>query len=46
MSILLPNFVGNLKEGIVIVFFEYKSVKENLIKDKCLSCNEDYEKSS
>ena len=23
-------------------FLEYESVKDNLIKDKCLSCNKDY----
>ena len=27
---------------IVIVFFEYESVKDNFIKYKCLSCNKDY----
>ena len=26
----------------MIIFFEYESVKDNLIKYKCLSCNEDY----
>ena len=31
---------------IVIVFFEYKSVKDNLIKYKCLSCNKDYSNNS
>ena len=32
----------NLNVKIVIVFFEYESVKDNLTKYKCLSCNKDY----
>ena len=43
------NLVDNLTEGIHKIkfedcdcFLEYESVKENLIKYKCLSCNKDY----
>ena len=43
------NFVGNLMERIHNLkckdfhcFVEYESVKDNLIKYKCLSCNKDY----
>ena len=43
------NLVDSLAEEIHKIkckdcdcFFEYESVKDNLIKDKCLSCNEDY----
>ena len=33
----------NLNVKIVTVFFfEYESVKDNLTKYKCLSCNKDY----
>ena len=32
----------NLNVKIMIVFFEYESVKDNLTKYKCLSCNKDY----
>ena len=45
----LSNLVDNLAEGIHKIkckdcdyFVEYKNVKDNLIKYKCLSCNEDY----
>ena len=45
----LSNLVDNLPEGIhqikckdCVSFFEYESVKYNLIKYKCLSCNKDY----
>ena len=51
MSISLSNFVDNLAEGIHKIkcedcdcFPEYKSVRENLVKYKCLSCNKDYSK--
>ena len=43
------NLVDNLAEGIHKVkckdcdcFIEYESVKDNLVKYKCLSCNKDY----
>ena len=49
MATSLSNLVDNLAEGIrktkckdCDCFLEYESVKENLIKDKCLSCNKDY----
>ena len=49
MASSLSNLVGNLPEGIHKIkskdchcFFEYKSVKDNLIKYKCLSCNKYY----
>ena len=45
----LTNLVDNLAEGIhktkckdCNCFLEYESVKDNLIKYKCLSCNKDY----
>ena len=45
----LSNLVDNLTEGIhknkckdCDCFLEYESVKDNLIKYKCLSCNKDY----
>ena len=45
----LSNLVDNLAEGIHKIkckdydcFLEYESVKDNLIKYKCLSCNKDY----
>ena len=49
MASSLSNFVDNLSEGILKIkckdydsFLEYESVKDNLIKCKCLSCNKDY----
>ena len=49
MASSLSNLVDNFAEGIHKItwrycacFFEYESVKDNLIKYKCLSCNEDY----
>ena len=46
MSTSLSNLVDNLTEEIHIIkckcfhcFLEYGSVKDNLIKYKCLSCN-------
>ena len=49
MATLLSNLVDNLTEGIHKIknngcncFFKYESVKDNLIKYKCLSCNKDY----
>ena len=49
MAISLSNFVDNLAKGIHKIkckdcdsFLEYESVKDNLIKYKCLSCNKDY----
>ena len=48
MASLLSN-VGNLAEGIHKIkgkgcdyFLEYESIKENLMKYKCLSSNKDY----
>ena len=51
MPSLLSNLVGNLAEGIKCkvkikckdcdCFLKYESVKDNLIKYKCLSCNND-----
>ena len=45
----LSNLVDNLTEGVHKIkckdcdcFFEYESVKDNLIKYKCLSCNKGY----
>ena len=45
----LSNLVDNLTEGIHKIkckdcdcFLEYESVKDNLIKYKCLACNKDY----
>ena len=47
----LSNLVDNLSEWIRKIkykdcdcFLEYESVKDNLIKYKCLSCNKDYSK--
>ena len=49
MATSLSNLVDNLTEGIHKVkckdcdyLLEYESVKDNLIKCKCLSCNKDY----
>ena len=49
MAALLSNLVDNLTKGIHRIkckdcdcFLEYESVKGNLIKYKCLSCNKDY----
>ena len=49
MATSLSNFVDNLTEGIHKIkckyfncFLEYESVKDNLIKYQCLSCNENY----
>ena len=49
MASSLSNLVDNLAEGIYKIickdcdcFLEYESVKDNLIKHKCLSCNKDY----
>ena len=48
MTTSLSNLVDNLAEGIhknkcedCDCFLEYESVKDNLIKYKCLSCNKD-----
>ena len=48
MATLLSNLVDNLTEGIHKIkckdcdcFLEYESVKDILIKHKCLSCNKD-----
>ena len=47
----LSNLIDNLAEGTHKInckdrdcFLEYESVKDNLIKCKCLSCNKDYSK--
>ena len=49
MASSLSNLVDNLTERIHKIkckycdcFLEYESVKDNLIKYKCLSCNKDY----
>ena len=49
MASSLSHLVDNLAEGIHKIkwkdcdcFLEYESVKDNLIKYKCLSCNNDY----
>ena len=49
MATSLSNLIDNLAEGIHRIkckdrdcFLEYESVKDNLIKDKGLSCNKDY----
>ena len=49
MTTSLSNIVDNLAKGIHKIkckdcdyFLEYESVKGNLIKYKCLSCNKDY----
>ena len=51
MATSLSNLVDSLTEGIhkfkcndCDCFLEYESVKVNLIKYKCLSCNKDYSK--
>ena len=46
MASLLSNLVDNLAEEVHKIkckdcFFEYESVKDNLIKYKYLSCNKD-----
>ena len=45
----LSNFVDNLADGTHKIkctdcdcFLEYESVKDNLIRYKCLSCNKSY----
>ena len=49
MASSLSNLVDNLAEGIYKIkckdcdcLLEYESVRDNLIKYKCLSCNKDY----
>ena len=49
MATSLSNLADNLTEGIHKIkckdcdcFLEYKRVKNNLIKYKCLSCNKNY----
>ena len=49
MASSLSNLVDNLTERIHKVkckdcdrFLEYESVKDNLVKYKCLSCNKNY----
>ena len=49
MTSSLSNLVDNLVEGIHKIkckefdcFLEYESVKDDLIKRKCLSCDKDY----
>ena len=49
MASSLSSLVNNLAEGIHKIkckncdcFLEFESVKDNLIKYKCLSCNRDY----
>ena len=49
MTTSLSNLVNNHTEGIHKIkckhctcFLEYESVKDNLIKYRCLSCNKDY----
>ena len=49
MTTSLSNLVDNLAQGIHKIkckdcdcFFEYESVKDDLIEYKCLSCNKDY----
>ena len=49
MASLLSNLDDNLAEGIHKIkckdcncFLEYESVKDNLIKHECSSCNKDY----
>ena len=51
MASSLSNLVDDLAERIHKTkckdcdrFLEYKSVKDSLIKCKCLSCNKDYSK--
>ena len=52
MATSLSNLVDNLTEGIRKIrckdfncFLEYESVKNSLIKYKCLSCNKDFQPS-
>ena len=49
MTSSLSNLAENLAEGVdkikckdCVCFLEYKSVKDNLIIYKCLSCNKNY----
>ena len=49
MTSSLSNLVDNLVQGIHKIkckefdcFLEYESVKDDLIKRKCLSCDKDY----
>ena len=49
MATSSSNLVDNLTEGIHKIkckdcgcFFEYESVKDTSIKNKCLSCGKDY----
>ena len=49
MATSLSNLVGNLTEAIHKIkckdydrLLEYESVKDNLMKHNCLSCNKDY----
>ena len=49
MANSLSNLINNLAEGIHKIeckdcdcFLEYESIKDNLIKYKCLSCNKNY----
>ena len=49
MASSLSNLVYNVAEGVHKIqckdcdcFLEYESMKDNLIKYKCLSCNKDY----
>ena len=51
MATSLSNLVDSVAEGIHKIkcndcdcFLEYESIKVNLIKYKCLSCNKDYSK--
>ena len=49
MTTSLSNYLYNLTEGIQKIkckdfhcFLEYESLKDNLIKYKCLACSKDY----
>ena len=49
MASSLSDLINNLAEGIHKIeckdcdcFLEYESIKDNLIKYKCLSCNKNY----
>ena len=47
MARSLSNLLNNLAEGIHEIkckdyFLKYESIKDNLIKHKCLSCNKEY----
>ena len=49
MASSLSNLINNLAKGIHKIeckdcdcFLEYESIKDNLIKYKCLSCNKNY----